>query len=266
MTLRTIKTKLNTAKFKKLFILITVCVVLMIVMSAVAYATSPGVSVTITGAEEPTDRIEALELLFFVTILSLLPSIIIMMTSFTRTVIVLSFVRNSIGLQQTPPNQIIIGLALFLTLFIMQPVIKDIKAVAYEPYVAGEITQSEAVKEASKPLKTFMLKNTNESDLSLFLSLADRPQADTTEQLINDTGLDVVIPAFITSELKRAFTMGFLIFVPFLIIDMVVASTLMSMGMIMLPPAMISLPFKLMLFVLIDGWGMIVKTLVISFS
>lgn len=260
------KAKLHTKKAKKLFILIVVCVVLTVIMSAVAYATSPGVSVTITGAEEPTDRIEALELLFFVTILSILPSIIIMMTSFTRTVIVLSFVRNSIGLQQTPPNQVIIGLALFLTLFIMQPVIKEVKTVAYEPYVAGEMTQSEAVKEALKPMKTFMLENTKESDMNLFLSLADKPMAETSEQLINDTGLDVVIPAFITSELKRSFTMGFLIFIPFLIIDMVVASTLMSMGMIMLPPAMISLPFKLLLFVLVDGWGLVVKSLVISFS
>lgn len=257
--------KLHTKKATKLLVSFLVCITIIGVLSVVAYATNPGVSINITGAENPNDRVEALELLFLITILGLLPSILIMMTCFTRVVIVLSFVRNSMGLQQTPPNVVIIGLALFLTLFIMNPVLQEIKTVAYEPYVEGTMSQSEAVDAATVPIKTFMLKNTNDKDMNLFMSLADRPQAETTEQMIEEAGMEIVIPAFITSELKRAFTMGFLIFIPFLIIDMVVASTLMSMGMIMLPPVMISLPFKLMLFVIVDGWGMVVRTLVSSF-
>lgn len=200
-------------------------------------------------------------ILFMLTVLALLPSILIMTTSFTRIVIVLSCVRNAIGLQQTPPNQVLVGIALFLSLFIMSPMIGEINETAYQPYERGEMTQIEAVEQATVPLRNFMLKNTNTQDLNLFLDLAECENPETYDQI----GLQVIIPAFITSELKRAFLIGFLIYLPFLVIDMVVASTLMSLGMVMLPPTLISLPFKLMIFVLVDGWSMIIKSLVMSF-
>jgi flagellar biosynthetic protein FliP len=218
----------------------------------------PSVSVSI-GAEG--GAADTLEILFLLTVLALSPSILIMMTSFTRIVIVFSFVRNALGLQQTPPNQVLIGLALFLSLFIMTPVIDEINTQAYTPYVQGEIEESEAVARAEAPLRSFMLRQTGSEDLRLFLSLSKEPEPESLDGI----KMRVVIPAFITSELKRAFIIGFMIFLPFLIIDMVVASVLMSMGMMMLPPVMISLPFKIMLFVLVDGWGLIVKTLILSF-
>lgn len=205
---------------------------------------------------------DILEILLGLTVLALLPSILIMTTSFTRIVIVLSCLRNAIGLQQTPPNQVLIGIALFLSMFIMSPVIGQINDRAYQPYERGEITQAQALEEAVKPLREFMLKNTNSQDLNLFLELGDYEQPETLDQI----STFVIIPAFITSELKRAFLIGFLLYLPFLVIDMVVASTLMSLGMVMLPPVLISLPFKLMIFVLVDGWSMVVKSLVMSFN
>lgn len=218
--------------------------------------------------------VDTLEIVIMLTLISLLPFILIMMTSFTRIIIVLSFLRNALGLQQTPPNQVLIGIALFLTLFIMSPVITEINTVAYEPYKNDQITQEQFVEKAAVPLKKFMLKQTKKDDINLFVKLSKTEvlKADenvdklTNAQLIERLPLTVVIPSFITSELKRAFMIGFLIFIPFLIIDMIVASTLMSMGMIMLPPVMISLPFKLLLFVLVDGWSLIVKTLALSFN
>jgi len=208
------------------------------------------------------DVATSIKILLVLTVLSLAPSIIIMMTSFTRIIIVLSFIRNALGLQQTPPNQVLIGLALILTFFVMTPVIKDIQKNAYEPYIANQITQGEALKAAEKPIREFMLKQTYTKDLNMFLSL--RKQA--TPKSYDDISLDIIIPAFIISELKRAFQIGFFIFVPFIVIDMVVSSTLMSMGMMMLPPSMISLPFKIMLFVLVDGWNLVIKTLLVSFK
>jgi len=208
------------------------------------------------------ENADLLEILLGLTLLALLPSILIMTTSFTRIVIVLSCLRNAIGLQQTPPNQVLVGLALFLSMFIMSPVIGQINDTAYQPYERGEITQAEALQEAVVPLREFMLKNTNTKDLSLFLELGNYEQPESYDEI----NLFVIIPAFITSELKRAFLIGFLLYLPFLVIDMVVASTLMSLGMVMLPPVLISLPFKLMIFVLVDGWGMVVKSLVMSFN
>lgn len=208
------------------------------------------------------DVATSIKILLALTVLSLAPSIIIMMTSFTRIIIVLSFVRNSLGLQQTPPNQVLIGLALILTFFVMTPVIKDIQKNAYEPYVANQITQDQAIKAAEKPIRDFMLRQTYTKDLKLFLSL----RGQSTPKSYDDIPLDIVIPSFIISELKRAFQIGFFIFIPFIVIDMVVSSTLMSMGMMMLPPTMISLPFKIMLFVLVDGWNLIIKTLLVSFK
>ncbi|MCX7714810.1 MAG: flagellar type III secretion system pore protein FliP [Clostridia bacterium] len=208
------------------------------------------------------DMATSVKIMLVLTILSLAPSILIMMTSFTRIIIVLSFVRNALGLQQSPPNQVLIGLALFLTFFIMSPVVDDIKTNAYDPYVAKQITQAQAFENAKKPLRDFMLRQTYSKDLNLFLDLSNKEQPEQYDQI----PMNIVVPAFITSELKRAFQIGFFIFIPFVVIDMVVSSTLMSMGMMMLPPVMISLPFKVMLFVLVDGWDLIISTLIKSFG
>ncbi|MEA4921208.1 MAG: flagellar type III secretion system pore protein FliP [Clostridiaceae bacterium] len=221
-----------------------------------AYAVEPGsISIDIGGSG-------TLEMLFTLTVIALIPSILIMTTSFTRIVIVLSCVRNAVGLQQTPPNQVLVGIALFLSLFIMTPSLERINTEAYQPYQDGTITQAEAIKAGMVPLRDFMLKNTNTKDLNMFLELGgyDQPES------LDDIKTTVIIPAFITSELKRAFTIGFLVYLPFLIIDLVVSSTLMSLGMMMLPPSLISLPFKIMLFVLVDGWGLIIKTLITGFN
>lgn len=206
-------------------------------------------------------RVPTLEMLLLLTIIALLPSIIIMMTSFTRIVIVLSFTRNALGVQQSPPNMVLVGLALFLTLFIMQPVLDEINTQAYQPYLEEQITQEEALSRASVPLKRFMLRQTERTTLDQFCSLAGLEIVQDPQTL----PMTVVIPAFMTNELKRAFTIGFLIFLPFMLVDVIVSSTLMSMGMIMLPPAMISLPFKLLLFVTVDGWGLLFTGLVQSF-
>lgn len=206
-------------------------------------------------------RVPTLEMLLLLTIIALLPSIIIMMTSFTRIVIVLSFTRNALGVQQSPPNMVLVGLALFLTLFIMQPVLDEINTQAYQPYLEEQITQEEALSRGAVPLKRFMLRQTERTTLDQFCSLAGLEIVQDPQTL----PMTVVIPAFMTNELKRAFTIGFLIFLPFMLVDVIVSSTLMSMGMIMLPPAMISLPFKLLLFVTVDGWGLLFTGLVQSF-
>jgi flagellar biosynthetic protein FliP len=222
---------------------------------------APAVSVTL-GGEDAAGMADSVRLLLLFTVIALVPSILIMMTGFTRIIIVLSFLRNALGLQQTPPNQVLAGLALFLTLFLMSPVLTQINETAYEPYVAGTITQEEALGEAAKPVREFMLRQTNKEDLNMFLELSGEAQLKSLDSVKTTT----IIPAFITSELKRAFIIGFLIYLPFLIIDMVVASILMSMGMVMLPPVMISLPFKVMLFVIVDGWGLLVRSLILSFN
>lgn len=206
-------------------------------------------------------RVPTLELFLILTIISLMPSILVMMTSFTRIIIILSFTRNALGVQQTPPNIVLVGIALFLTLFIMDPVIKDINTDAYQPYIKEEINQSEALKRAQIPMKRFMLKQTETSTLNLFVDLSKTEKAENIE----DLPMTVIIPSFMTSELKRAFTAGFMIFLPFMLVDIVVSSTLMSMGMVMLPPAMISLPFKLLLFVTVNGWELLFTNLVKSF-
>ena len=208
------------------------------------------------------DSIQTLQLLFLLTSVSLLPSIIVMMTSFTRIIIVLSFVRNALGIQQTPPNTVLIGIAIFLTLFIMAPVTDEITQNAYEPLRDGVITQEVALERAQAPLKVFMLKQTEIDTLDMFMTATGQSTPENEDEI----PLRVVIPAFMTSELKRAFIMGFLLLIPFLLIDVVVASTLMSMGMIMLPPAMISLPFKILLFVTLDGWTLLFSTLMRSFN
>ena len=213
--------------------------------------------INVNGNQVPT-----LDLLLILTIISLLPSLLVMVTSFARTVIILSFLRNAMGVQQTPPNMVLIGIAVFLTLYIMDPVIKQINTEAYTPYKNQEITQEEAIKRAQVPLKEFMLSNTDKGTVELFADMAD---AEEVEQ-VQDLPMTVVIPAFMTSELKRGFSAGFLLYIPFLLIDIVVSSTLMSMGMMMLPPAMISLPFKLLLFVTVNGWELLFSTIVNSFN
>jgi flagellar biosynthetic protein FliP len=210
----------------------------------------------------PADRATSVQILMLLTVLSLAPSILIMMTAFTRIIIVLSFVRNAIGIQQVPPNQVLIGLALFLTFLVMTPVINDINKDAYQPYVAGTITQQQALDNAMVPIRNFMLKQTETKDLELFAGMAKITDAADVTELPST----VIIPAFITSEIKQAFFIGFCIFLPFIIIDMIVSSTLMSMGMMMLPPTAISLPFKILLFVLVDGWTKTIQTLVLSFK
>jgi flagellar biosynthetic protein FliP len=206
-------------------------------------------------------RVPTLELFLILTIISLLPSILVMMTSFTRIIIVLSFTRNALGVQQSPPNMVLVGIALFLTLFIMDPVIKDVNTNAYQPYVREEINQQEALNRATVPMKRFMLKQTKTDTLDLFIDMSNTEKTENIEEL----PMTVVIPSFMTSELERAFTAGFMIYLPFLLVDIIVSSTLMSMGMVMLPPAMISLPFKLLLFVTVNGWELLFSNLVNSF-
>lgn len=207
------------------------------------------------------NNVQSLEMLFTVTILALLPSIVIMMTSFTRIIISLSFLRTAMGLQNTPPNMVVTGIALFLTFFIMSPTITRINEEAYTPYRNEEITQSEALQRASVPMKEFMLSHTEVGTLNMYLEFAGLP-ADTA---IEELPMRVVTPAFMTSELKRGFLIGFLLYIPFLLIDVVVASTLMSMGMIMLPPATISMPFKILLFITVNGWELLFSTLIQGF-
>ncbi|KJR47774.1 Flagellar biosynthesis protein FliP [Desulfosporosinus sp. I2] len=203
----------------------------------------------------------SLQILMLLTVLSLAPAILMMMTSFTRIIIVLSFVRNALGTQQLPPNQVLVGLSLFLTFFIMTPTWNQINTNAVQPYMKNQITQTEALVKAEEPIRMFMFKQTREKDLELFVGLSkmERPKT------YRNVPTYVLIPAFVISELKTAFQMGFAIFIPFIVIDMIVSSTLMSIGMMMLPPMMISLPFKLLLFVLVDGWHLVVESLVTSF-
>ncbi len=206
-------------------------------------------------------NVPTLELMFMLTLAALLPSIVVMMTSFTRTIIILSFTRNAMGVQQAPPNMVLVGIAMFLTLYIMSPVINRINDEAYQPYLREEITQEEAVERMIVPLKEFMLRNTEAKTLDNFV----RMSGSQIEQDVADYPLTVVVPAFMTSELKRGFTAGFLIYLPFLLVDIIVSTTLMSMGMVMLPPAMISLPFKLLLFVTVDGWELLFTNIVAGF-
>jgi len=222
----------------------------------------PNITLGVENADDPEKVSSALQILVLLTILTLAPAILIMTTSFARIIIVLSFLRQAMGTQQTPPTQILIGLALFLTMFVMGPVWSEINEGALKPYMEEELGQFEALKLAERPIKRFMLNHTREKDLSLFLNLSENKNPEREE----DISIQTVVPAFIISELKTAFQIGFLIYIPFLILDMVVASILLSMGMMMLPPVLISLPFKLMLFVMVDGWYLTVGSLMKSFS
>jgi flagellar biosynthetic protein FliP len=222
----------------------------------------PSVSLSVGGAAGPKEVSATLQILALITILSLAPSIIVAMTSFTRFVIVFSLLRHAMGTQQVPPNQVMIGLALFMSFVVMAPTIRKINDEALQPYSRNELTQTDALKAAGKPLQEFMLSHTREKDLALFVSLISKEKPKSKDEI----SLLHVIPAYIISELKTGFQIGFMIYLPFLVIDIVVASVLLAMGMLVLPPPVIALPFKLMLFVLIDGWNLIVGSLVKSFE
>ena len=229
-----------------------------------AYAqqfTIPGIEFGLNTATEPGDVALSLQILFLLTILTLAPGILILMTSFTRVIIVLAFVRQGLATQQMPPNQVLIGLALFITFFVMSPVWIDVNTNALQPYLNEQIGQQEALDNALGPVREFMFKYTRQADLAMFIEASDTIRPETRD----DVPLYVLVPAFVVSELKTAFQIGFLIFIPFLVIDMIVASVLMSMGMMMLPPMMISLPFKILLFVLVDGWHLVVRSLSLGF-
>jgi flagellar biosynthesis protein FliP len=224
--------------------------------------TLPSLSLSFANSQKPSDLVSVLRIVLMMTVLSLAPAILIMMTSFTRIVVVLSFLRQALGTQQMPPNQLIVGLSLFLSFFVMAPTWKTISTTAVEPYLEEKINQKVAYDRAEAPLREFMFNQTREKDLELFLSLSKEVKPK------NRLGVPtyVLIPAFVISELKTAFQIGFMIYLPFLVLDMVVASVLMAMGMMMLPPVVIALPFKLLLFVLVDGWELIVGSLVRSFG
>ncbi|MBP2640093.1 MAG: fliP [Firmicutes bacterium] len=222
----------------------------------------PSINIGMGVAGNPQEVAVSLQILFALTILTLAPSILIMMTSFTRIIVVLSFLRSALATQQMPPNQVLIGLALFLTFFTMSPYIDQVNKNALQPYFSGTISQDAAMTEAMKPMREFMFKQTRENDIALFVNISEGPRPNSPEEVSSM----VLIPAFVISELKTAFQIGFLIYIPFIVIDMVVASTLMSMGMMMVPPVMISLPFKILLFILVDGWHLIVRSLLVSFN
>lgn len=238
-------------------------VLLLVLIPNLASAQSqfPKISLGLEDSSDPTDFVLTMKIVFLLTILSLAPSILIMMTSFTRLVIVFHFLRSALATQTVPSNQILVGLSLFITFFIMKPVFDNINEDALQPYIHEEIEQREALERAGKPIKAFLLKQTREKDLQLFIDLSgsEKPIS------VNDLPLSTVIPSFIISEFKTAFQIGFLLYLPMLVIDIIVASVLLSMGMMMLPPIMISMPLKILLFVLVDGWYLIVESLVKGF-
>lgn len=221
----------------------------------------PTLKIGVGEAKNPGEVSVLIQILFLMTILTLAPAILVMMTSFTRLIIVFSFLRHALGTQQLPPNQVLVGLSLFLTFFIMTPVWQNVRENAVGPYLDKKITQEKALDEALKPVRKFMMKQTREKDLALFIQMSKAPKPKNA----NDVSTTALLPAFMISELKTAFQMGFVLFLPFMVIDMVVSSVLLSMGMMMLPPVMISLPFKILLFVLVDGWNLIVGSVVRSF-
>lgn len=222
----------------------------------------PGLQMNLGTSSSPQSVGSTLQIVFLLTILSLAPAILILMTCFTRIIVVLGFVRNALSMQQAPPNQVLIGLALFITLFVMQPTLEAANKDALQPYLKGQITQTQALTKAELPFKQFMSKHTRSQDLELFLNYRHLP----APKGVDDIPFTALVPAYAISELKTAFQMGFMLYIPFLVIDLVVATTLMSMGMMMLPPVMISLPFKILLFVMVDGWYLIVKSLLAGYT
>lgn len=236
--------------------------VLMVGHQALAQVTLPSVNLGFKTTENPNEVVNAVKIILVMTVLTLAPAILIMMTSFTRIIVVLSFLRQAMGVQQMPPNQLLVGLALFLTFFIMGPSFTEMNTKGIQPYMKGTISQEQAITETLAPLRKFMFAQTRPADLALFVKLSKIEKPKT----LADVPTMALIPAFVISELKTAFQIGFIIFLPFLIIDMVAASVLMAMGMMMLPPVVISLPFKIMLFILVDGWALLVGSMVKSFG
>lgn len=251
---------------KRIIAIVLISGIILFAVFRIVWAADPGVNVPkirieIGGEGTPQEMGVALQIFFLLTVLSLAPAFVIMVTSFTRIIVILSLLRSALALRQLPPNQILIGLALFLTFFVMSPVWMQIKDKALDPYMQGEITQQEAWIQGIKPVREFMIRQTRKKDLSLFLKFDKTEQPDS----VKEVPLHVLIPSFITSELKTAFQIGFVLYIPFLIIDIVVSSIIMSMGMFMLPPVMISLPFKILLFVLVDGWDLVIQSIITSF-
>lgn len=246
----------------KVFYFIMLAFILLIAPYAEAAPLIPAVNVEVNEAQSPQEVATSLQVIALMTILTLAPSIMIMTTSFIRIIVVLSFLRTALGTQSMPPNQVAIALALFLTFFIMSPYWQIANQNGLQPYLAGEIGQEQALDEVTAPIREFMFKQTRESDLALFVNLSQTERPNSQEEISTMT----LIPAFLISELKTAFQIGFIIYIPFIVIDMIVASTLMSMGMMMLPPVMISMPFKILLFVMVDGWHLLIRSLITSFK
>lgn len=254
--------KMNRMTKKISFLVIPALAVLASATALAEPLPFPALNIGVGAATKPGDVAMTIQIFLLLTILSLAPGLLIMTTAFTRISVVLSFVRTAMGTQQAPSNQIILSLSLFLTFFIMAPVWQQIDREAYQPWKAKQISQEQAMDRAVKPVRKFMLSQTREKDLALFVSLSKLPRPRNADDIPTLT----IIPAFMISELRTAFQIGFLIYIPFIVVDMVVASVLMSMGMMMLPPVMISLPFKILLFVLVDGWGLVIGSLVKSFG
>lgn len=257
---------IRSRKNKKTRILIMVMVFSAVLfISSGAFASSiPNIGFEVTANDDPQAVVSSIQIVVLLSILTLAPSILIMMTCFTRFIIVFSFLRKALSLQQTPPNQVIIGLALFMTFFVMAPVFSEVNENAVQPYISQEISQEQAFDNAVAPIKSFMLRQVRSKDLALFINLSGDEVDINSEEDYENIGMTNVIPAFMLSEIKRGFEIGFMLFIPFIVIDMVVASTLMALGMMMLPPVMISLPFKILIFILVDGWNLIVQTLITS--
>ena len=235
--------------------------VLMAVNCAEAAPIIPSVNVEVGTAENPEQVATTLQIIAVMTFMTIAPAILLMTTSFVRIVVIMSFLRNALSTQNAPPNQVVVSLAIFLTFYIMAPYWSQANETGLQPYLAGQISQEEAITNVLEPMREFMFRQTRESDLALFVNLSDAERPETQE----DVSTFTLIPAFIISELKTAFQIGFMLYVPFIVIDMIVATTLMSMGMMMLPPVMISLPFKILLFVMIDGWHLLIRSIIVSF-
>ena len=248
-------------QFLKILLALAIIVFFLFPSQAVSQVL-PKISVGVDRSSSPNDVAVTLEIVLLLTILSVAPAIFIMVTSFTRVAVIFSFLRHALGTQQAPPTQVMIGLAVFVTIFIMAPVWTNVNQTALQPYLDEKITQKEAMQNTLKPVREFMLRQTREKDLALFVNMAGLDKPENQE----DIPTHVLIPAFIINELRVAFQVGFLLYIPFLMLDLIIASILMSMGMMMLPPVMISLPFKLLLFVLVDGWNLIVESIILGFN
>ncbi len=246
---------------RNIFLILTVGIFFVLPSIAGAEPLIPRVNLELGTAENPQDVSSTLQVIALLTIVTIVPGILIMTTSFVRIVVVIGFLRNALATQNVPPNQVILGLAMFMTFYIMAPYWSAANEQGIQPYLAGEISQEEAIEKTFEPIREFMFKQTRESDLALFVNLSESERPQTQD----DVSTFVLIPAFMISELKTGFQIGFMIYVPFIVIDMIVATTLMSMGMMMLPPVMISMPFKILLFVMIDGWHLLINSIIVSF-